>query len=93
MMLSCKETTVIVSQSLDRKLSLRERINVKLHLLICNACRRMVKQMKLIRALSRRHHTPVDSGTELQHLSEAATTRIRERLDRELQGHSGQNDS
>ena len=83
----------MVSQSLDRKLSLRERINVKLHLLICNACRRMVKQMKLIRALSRPHHTPVDSGTELQHLSVAATTRIRERLDRELQKHPGQDDS
>jgi len=33
------------------------------------------------------------SSYELQHLSEAATTRIRERLDRELQEHSGQNDS
>lgn len=92
-MLSCKETTVMVSQSLDRKLSLRERINVKLHLLICEGCRRMVKQMKLIRALSLRHHTPADSGTELQHLSEAATTRIRERLDRELSEHSGKDDS
>jgi hypothetical protein len=53
----------------------------------------MVKQMKLIRALSRRYHTSKDSGTELQHLSEAATTRIRERLDRELREHSGKDDS
>jgi len=84
----------MVSQSLDRKLSLSERINVKLHLLICEGCRRMLKQMKLIRALSQRHHnTPADSGTELQHLSEAATTRIRERLDRELREHSGKDDS
>jgi len=93
MMLSCKETTVMISQSLDRKLTLHERINVKLHLLICDACRKMVKQMKLIRVLSQRYYTTKDSGTELQHLSEAATTRIRERLDRELREHSGKDDS
>ncbi len=83
----------MVSQSLDRKLTLHERVNVKLHLLICDACRKMVKQMKLIRALSQRYHTSTDSGTELQHLSEAATTRIRERLDRELREQLGKDDS
>jgi len=83
----------MVSQSLDRKLTLHERVNVKLHLLICDACRKMVKQMKLIRALSQRYHTSTDSGAELQHLSEAATTRIRERLDRELREQLGKDDS
>jgi|AP12_2_1047962.scaffolds.fasta_scaffold73682_2 predicted anti-sigma-YlaC factor YlaD len=54
-MLSCKEVTARVSESLDRRLSLRERLKVKLHLLICLACQRMVRQMALLRAVSRRY--------------------------------------
>ena len=53
-MLSCKEVSIKVSESLDRKLTLRERLNVKLHLLMCQACQRMVRQMTLLRAVARR---------------------------------------
>lgn len=48
-MLSCKQASRLISQSLDRKLSLRERIGVRLHLLICDVCTRFSKQLRMMR--------------------------------------------
>jgi Putative zinc-finger len=76
-MLSCKEVTSRVSESLDRRLSLRERLKVMLHLLICLACQRMVRQMALLRAASRRYamdETAPDASRET--LSHEARQRI-----------------
>jgi len=54
MKLSCKDVCFMVSESLDRKLSLHERVSVKIHLLMCRACQRMARQMELLRTASRR---------------------------------------
>ncbi|MBM4220683.1 MAG: zf-HC2 domain-containing protein [Gammaproteobacteria bacterium] len=54
-MLSCKDTSELVSRSLDEELSWRQRIAVRLHLLICGACRRFVAQMGFIRRAARRY--------------------------------------
>ncbi len=53
MKLSCKDVCFMVSESLDRTLSLRERVSVKIHLLMCKACRQMARQMTLLRNVSR----------------------------------------
>lgn len=47
-MLKCKQATELMSQSLDRKLTLKERTALKLHLLICTGCDNCNKQMGLI---------------------------------------------
>lgn len=47
-MLSCKDTSRLVSQSLDRRLSWRERWSVRLHLLICDMCTRFKKQVEFL---------------------------------------------
>ena len=44
MMLSCQEATQLVSQGLDRRLALRERVALRLHLLICDGCTEFRKQ-------------------------------------------------
>lgn len=36
--MNCKQATGLVSQSLDRKLSLAERLALRFHLFICKAC-------------------------------------------------------
>ncbi|VAW77291.1 hypothetical protein MNBD_GAMMA13-888, partial [hydrothermal vent metagenome] len=54
MKLSCKDVCFMVSESLDRKLSWRERLSIKVHLLMCTACRQMARQMQLLRSASRR---------------------------------------
>lgn len=48
LMLTCKQASQIVSQSLDRPLSWPDRMRLKSHLLICNACNRFNQQMRLL---------------------------------------------
>ena len=54
MRLTCKEATELVSQRLDRRLSLWERVKLRLHLLICDACTNFVRQSAFIRRAVRR---------------------------------------
>jgi predicted anti-sigma-YlaC factor YlaD len=54
MMLSCKETTRLVSQGLDRRLAFGERVALRVHLLICDGCRNFSRQVAFLRkALAR----------------------------------------
>ena len=54
MMLTCKEATRLVSQGLDRRLGLTERVALRLHLLICDGCTNFSRQVAFLRkALSR----------------------------------------
>ena len=48
-MLTCKQASQLISQSLDRPLSLSSRIELKFHLLICDACSRFKKQLNRLR--------------------------------------------
>jgi len=49
MLLSCKETTRLLSQGEDRGLALGERVALRLHLTICNGCRNVKQQFKFLR--------------------------------------------
>ena len=49
MMLTCKEAARLVSQGLDRRLGLAERLALRLHLLICDGCSNFSKQVAFLR--------------------------------------------
>jgi hypothetical protein len=53
--MTCKEATRIVSQMQDRPLSFWERARLRLHLLVCAACSRFERQMRLLRLAMRRY--------------------------------------
>ena len=58
MILSCKEATQLVSQGLDRRLGLAERVALRLHLAICNGCSNFRKQVVFLRkAMQRLAHS------------------------------------
>jgi hypothetical protein len=44
-MLSCRETTQLISESIERKLTLQQRMTVRAHLLMCRVCSRFRKQL------------------------------------------------
>jgi hypothetical protein len=46
---ACKEASKLASDSLDRRLSLRERLKLKIHMLMCGKCKNSNETMKLIR--------------------------------------------
>ncbi|MBL8428560.1 MAG: zf-HC2 domain-containing protein [Dechloromonas sp.] len=48
-MISCKEATRLASIQLERKLSLWERIEFRVHLAFCTGCRRAEKQFLFMR--------------------------------------------
>lgn len=48
-LLSCKETTRLISQGLDRELALGERVALRLHYAYCVGCRRAGRQMGFLR--------------------------------------------
>jgi hypothetical protein len=81
-MLSCKDVTRLLSESMDATLPVGKRVGVRLHLLICKLCRRYERQLLLIRETARRlaaiEDPPVLSAGEL--LSAEARERIRRSL-------------
>lgn len=51
-MLSCREITALVSQGLDKKLTLRKRFAVLLHVSMCSNCRNFQKQTQFIHRIA-----------------------------------------
>lgn len=48
-MLDCKQTSQLISQSLDRSLTLRERFALRLHLIVCKYCTRFSQHLQTLR--------------------------------------------
>jgi hypothetical protein len=48
--LSCRDVTHLVLQAEDRRLSFADRLRVRLHLLVCRACPRFVRQVRFMRS-------------------------------------------
>ncbi len=46
---SCKQASRMVSESMDRPLKLRERITLRMHILMCSFCTRFARQMRFLR--------------------------------------------
>lgn len=70
-MLTCKQASQLLSQSLDRQLSARERFALRLHLLICKYCKRFGEQIKLLRAAMKQLGERVEDDTGIQLPAEA----------------------
>lgn len=51
-MLNCRQTSQLLSGSLDRSLSLREKLALRIHLLLCDACARFARQLRFLHRLA-----------------------------------------
>ena len=54
-MLSCKEASRLLSEAMDRKLSLGEHLQLKFHLAMCEGCRNFGRQMNFLRFACHRY--------------------------------------
>ena len=52
-MMDCREATELMSRARDEKLTLGQRLGLRLHTLICAGCRRTGEQFELIGQLVR----------------------------------------
>ncbi|MGE5190456.1 MAG: zf-HC2 domain-containing protein [Gemmatimonadota bacterium] len=81
-MLSCKDATRLISQSMDVTLPVGQRIGLRLHLLICKFCLRYRRQLLVIREALRDFDAAAvrPGGRAGETLSEDARERIRKSL-------------
>jgi hypothetical protein len=52
-MLTCRDVTRLQSERCERELSARERMELRLHTMVCRGCRRYGKQIDFIRRAAR----------------------------------------
>ena len=77
---TCQQTVEKISQSMERSLSLRERINLKLHLWICVWCQWYLEHLQIIRTTARAKAEEPPEIISSSGLSDEARERIRRRL-------------
>lgn len=79
---TCKETVKVISESMERRLSLWERITVKLHLWICLWCVWYLEHLQLMRDTirSKAAQEPNLDSSALPPLSAEARERLKLRL-------------
>lgn len=74
-MLRCKQASLLISQSMDRKLTLGERLQLRFHLLICDPCTRFRAQLRQLYSSMRGMVQAIEQDAQLK-LSAAARARI-----------------
>ena len=76
---TCKQTVKVISESMERRLSLRERITVKLHLWICLWCVWYLEHLQLMRDTirSKASQEPNLESSSLPPLSPEARERMK----------------
>ncbi len=71
LMLTCKQASLIISQSLDNPLSRSDRMKLKFHLFICKACTRFNRQLHLIKTIVQRMKLETENDDTIQLTIEA----------------------
>lgn len=81
---TCQQTVEKISQSMERKLTLRERIDLKLHLWICAWCQWYLEHLQIIREAAR---AKAAESPDLDSISgPALSSEARERIKSNLTG-------
>jgi predicted anti-sigma-YlaC factor YlaD len=78
-MLTCKQTSELISQSLDKPQTWKTRFDLKLHLMMCKACQQYAKQMHTIKSNIFKLRESIQSDESIT-LSEEAKKRMIDKL-------------
>ena len=76
---SCKAAVRLQSENLDHKLSIRQRLGLRIHLLLCKWCRRYGQQIRFVNHAAHSHPDEI-AETITQPLSKAAKERIKGKI-------------
>ena len=82
---TCQQTVEKISESMDRELTLRERINLKLHIWICAWCQWYLEHLEIIRETARAKGA---ESPDLESVSPTLSAEARERIRRKLAGEA-----
>ena len=81
-MLSCKEISYLVSESLDHKLPFWQRIQVRMHLFMCRFCARFRRQTLFLKDAARHYLLAVEKTEAVT--SDGLSPEARDRIKRSL---------
>ena len=78
----CKTITPTLGETLDRKVSLRQKIIIRLHLFTCEACVRYLKQVRFLSEAMHKHEEKLheDAAPETANMSTDTKDRLKEIL-------------
>jgi len=80
-MMTCKEISSLVSESLDRKLPLRLRMEMRVHLMMCHLCRTYRNRTLLLQKIFRNYDPSLEDDPSVEiGLPEGASERIKKAL-------------
>ena len=79
-MLSCKDVTKLVSENLDRDLSLWRRIGLRLHVAMCKGCSAYKRQIESLNKVISDHYRNDQTAKDCKNLPNDALERIKESL-------------
>lgn len=74
-MLDCKHASHLISQSQDVRLTWQQRVGLKFHLMLCDACTQFSRQMGMLREAVRQVGQKIENDEALT-LSQNARDRI-----------------
>jgi hypothetical protein len=77
---SCKEASRLQSAALDQKLTLGQRLGLRIHILFCKWCRAYGKQIKFLRLVAKKQGADDGQHSPPHELSPEARDRIRQKL-------------
>ena len=82
-MYSCKEISRLASEALDRKLPLRQRLGLRLHVAMCRFCSEYRRQLLLLREIVQGYGAREEERLLAVNLSPEARERMKALLRRE----------
>lgn len=74
----CKTVTPTLSESIDRKLSFKERMTIRLHLFTCEACVRYLEQIRVLHDLFHKYQSELERSAST--LNDDAKARLKSAL-------------
>lgn len=78
-MISCEEAARLISRSCDNRLGFRERVRLRLHLMMCRVCPKFLRQMRLLKTTAGQQAKRYEAD-ESHSLSAEARERIQRKL-------------
>lgn len=63
-MMNCQKATQLLSDAQERKLSLKDRTVLKMHVMMCSGCRNFSQQMGDLRDITRAYAKGTEAETE-----------------------------
>ncbi len=80
---SCKQAARLISISVERRLTMREFVSMRVHLWMCKTCTRYRNQIKALRQIFLRHEEVLDNTLPSDH--ECLDQKTKEKITSEIQ--------